>query len=159
MVFLQVVSRSPEDTMKLAVNLSNWLIPGDVLCLYGDLGAGKTQFAKGLAMGLGIQEHVTSPTFTLINEYDGRIPMYHIDAYRLDDPEEGYELGLEEYFFGNGITLIEWPSRIRELLPENRLDIFIEKSEDEDEQRVINIKGQGQRFGDLVQELKTKCTY
>ncbi len=152
-------SNGEEETKRLAEIISRHIKPGDVICLEGDLGAGKTQFAKGFAKGLGVAEHVTSPTFTLINEYCGRLPFYHIDAYRLEEPDEAYELGLDEYFYGEGVTLIEWPSRIAELLPTERLAVHIEKDPADDKRRIIKFEPLGDRYKGLVQELSEHCTF
>lgn len=117
-----------QDTFSMAVELGKNVKPGDIYCLEGELGTGKTVFAKGLAEGLGIREPITSPTFTIIQEYDsGRIPLYHFDVYRIADIEEMYELGYEGYFFGEGVCLIEWASQIGELLPPECRTITIEK--------------------------------
>jgi tRNA threonylcarbamoyladenosine biosynthesis protein TsaE len=97
-----------------------------VIALYGELGAGKTSLVKGIAQGLEIQEHVTSPTFTLIQEYQGKLPMYHFDCYRLNSIEEFSQLGPDEYFFGKGVCLIEWAEKIEPLLPPNRISIRID---------------------------------
>lgn len=121
-------SYSPEDTYELGRRLGSEAEPGQIYCLTGDLGTGKTLFTKGFAKGLGIEEPVTSPTFTIIQEYeDGRLPFYHFDVYRIADVEEMYELGYEEYFYGNGAVLIEWSELIEELLPEKRTAIKIIK--------------------------------
>lgn len=104
--------------------------PGDIYCLRGDLGVGKTVFTKGFALGLGINEHITSPTFTIVNEYNGRLPFYHFDVYRIGDPDEMYDIGYEEYFFGDGVCLVEWAELIEELLPDNVCWINIEKDLD-----------------------------
>lgn len=102
--------------------------PGQVYCLYGDLGVGKTIFTKGFAAGLGITETVSSPTFTIIQIYDdGRMPLYHFDVYRIGDPEEMMETGFDDYICGDGVCFIEWADLIREILPEDRIDITIEK--------------------------------
>ncbi|GAB7387810.1 tRNA (adenosine(37)-N6)-threonylcarbamoyltransferase complex ATPase subunit type 1 TsaE [Bacillaceae bacterium] len=119
------ISRSSEETQRLAEKMAPLLQPGDVIALEGDLGAGKTTFTQGLARGLGITQVVNSPTFTLIKEYAGRIPLYHMDVYRLE--EEGEDLGFDEYFYGDGVTVVEWPSRIREALPPERLQVRIVK--------------------------------
>lgn len=125
---------SPEMTMKLGETLGRLLKGGEVICLTGDLGAGKTHFAKGVARGMGVAETVTSPTFTLINEYSsGRLPLYHVDAYRLCDIGEAYDIGLEEYLNSDGVTLVEWPERVLELLPADRLDIKIIRIDAADE--------------------------
>lgn len=101
---------------------------GDVLCLDGDLGVGKTVFTKGVAAGLGIKDDVSSPTFTLIQEYyGGRLPLYHFDVYRIDGPWDMDDLGYDEYFYGEGVCLVEWGSMIKELFPENTIYVRIEK--------------------------------
>jgi tRNA threonylcarbamoyladenosine biosynthesis protein TsaE len=120
-----VETHSPEETWKLASELSGDLGPGTVIALHGDLGAGKTCFIQGYAAALGIDEPVTSPTYTLIGEYKGRLPLHHIDLYRLSGPEEALGLGLEEYFDANGITAIEWAERAEGLLPPDLLHIQI----------------------------------
>lgn len=120
-----VETHSPEETWQLAARLADELKPGTVIALHGDLGAGKTCFIQGYAAGLGIDEPVTSPTYTLIGEYQGRLPLHHIDLYRLSGPEEVLGLGLEEYFDVNGITAIEWAERAEGLLPPDLLHISI----------------------------------
>lgn len=113
---------SPAETLALGRRLAERLAPGTVVALYGDLGAGKTHLAKGLCAGLGVApEAVTSPTFTLVQEYDGRLPVFHFDAYRLDDPAAFYDLGYEEYFFGDGVSVVEWPERVEALIPADAL--------------------------------------
>ena len=119
---LPVESTSPDETVALGRRLADALQPGDVLALYGDLGAGKTHLVKGLCAGLGVSAaSVSSPTFTLVNEYDGELPVYHIDAYRIERPEEFFELGYETYFFGDGVCLVEWPERVEALVPDHAL--------------------------------------
>ena len=125
----KVESRSPEETWKLAAELADELGPGTVLALHGELGAGKTCFIQGLAAALGVTEPVTSPTYTLIGEYQGRLPLHHIDLYRLSGPDEALGLGLEEYFDASGITAIEWAERAEGLLPPDLLHIRIEADE------------------------------
>lgn len=120
-------SFSPEETREIAKSLSENAKESDVFCLTGDLGAGKTVFAKGFAEGLGINEHITSPTFTIFNIYNGRIPLYHFDMYRIEDEDELYNLGVEEYFHGKGICLIEWPEMAMGLIPSNAAWISIKK--------------------------------
>lgn len=117
---------SPEETYAAGKRTAQKLEPGAVVCLVGDLGAGKTVFTQGIACGLGIGEPVCSPTFTLIQEYHGgRIPLYHFDVYRIDGPWDMDELGYEEYFYGGGVCLVEWGNLIRELLPEHTVYIDI----------------------------------
>ena len=120
-----VETNSPEETWELAAELADELGAGTVIALHGDLGAGKTCFIQGLAAALGIDEPITSPTYTLIGEYEGRLPLHHIDLYRLSGPVEALGLGLEEYFDANGITAIEWAERAEGLLPPGLLHIRI----------------------------------
>ena len=119
---------SAEETFAYGALLGAEAKPGDVCTLNGDLGAGKTVFAQGFAAGLKITEPVNSPTFTIVQIYEeGRLPLYHFDVYRIGDPEEMEEIGYEDYFYGDGVTLIEWAERIRELLPEKYYAVTIEK--------------------------------
>lgn len=112
----------PSEMRAVAQDLAAFLRPGDVILLKGDLGAGKTTWTQGLAKGLGVIEEVTSPTFVIISEYhSGRLPLYHIDAYRLEDPAEAENLGLPELFEGDGVTVVEWPERLEGYLPEDAL--------------------------------------
>ncbi len=112
-----IISHSPEQTSEIGRRLAVELRPGDVLALAGDLGAGKTQFAKGIAAGLGIETDVTSPTFTLIHEYPGRLPLYHIDLYRLESEEEVLGIGIDDYLDGDGVTVVEWADKFARLMP------------------------------------------
>lgn len=115
-------------TFEFAKKIGEKLKSGDVLCLDGDLGVGKTVFTKGVAAGLGIKDDVSSPTFTLIQEYyGGRLPLYHFDVYRIDGLWDMDDLGYEEYFYGEGVCLVEWGSMIKELFPENTIYVRIEK--------------------------------
>ncbi len=121
-------SKSAEDTFLLAKRIGEVVKPGTIITLDGDLGVGKTVFSQGLAKGLGIEEYVNSPTFTIVQVYDtGRMPFYHFDVYRIADIEEMDEIGYEDYFFGAGVSLVEWASLIEELLPRNCVQIRIEK--------------------------------
>ena len=123
------ISNSPEETSKIAYDISNKAKKGSVFCLVGELGVGKTEFTKGFAKGLEIYEHITSPTFTIINEYyDGRLPFFHFDVYRISDIEEMEEIGYEDYFYGSGVTFIEWANLIEEIIPSNAIWIKIEKN-------------------------------
>ena len=122
---------SPEETFQLARRLGKEAQPGQVYALDGDLGTGKTLFSQGFAEGLGVAEVVNSPTFTIVQEYtSGRLPLYHFDVYRIEEPEELEEIGYEEYFFGEGVCLIEWAEQIQELLPVGTIHIYIEKDLD-----------------------------
>lgn len=123
-----IETRSPEETLALGKKIGEMARPGEIYTLTGDLGVGKTVFTQGVAAGLGITEPVSSPTFTIIQEYDsGRLPFYHFDVYRIGDIEEMDEIGYDDYFFGQGICLIEWANLIEEILPENIREIVIEK--------------------------------
>ena len=121
-------TRSPKETFDLGVRLAQDACPGQVFTLTGDLGVGKTVFTQGFAKGLGIEEAVNSPTFTIVQVYEsGRLPFYHFDVYRIGDVEEMDEVGFEDYVMGEGVSLIEWANLIEEILPENRTEILIEK--------------------------------
>ena len=120
-------SYSPEETAEIAGSFSASILPGDVITMNGDLGVGKTAFVQGLAKGLEIDEYLSSPTFTIVNCYEGRLPLYHFDVYRIDDPDEMYEIGYDEYIDGDGVCVIEWAENIAEILPRERYDITISK--------------------------------
>ena len=123
-----IESYNQEDTFSLGVQIGENAMPGLVLTLIGDLGCGKTVFAQGLAKGLGIRDYINSPTFTIVQEYNsGRIPFYHFDVYRIEDPEEMYEVGLDEYLYNDGVCLIEWADMIADMIPKNHTRITIEK--------------------------------
>ena len=125
----KIISKSPEDTVALGKQIGESVAPGSVLTLVGDLGVGKTVFTQGLAEGLGISDAVNSPTFTIVQIYEeGRIPLYHLDVYRIGDISEMDEIGYEDYFYGDGVCLIEWANLIEELLPERYVEIRIEKN-------------------------------
>ena len=112
------ISNSPEETIEMAREYSKTVNSGEVVCLHGELGSGKTHFVRGFVQGFGISgDVVTSPTFTIINEYDGDTPIFHFDCYRLEHYREAIEIGAEEYLYGNGVCIVEWPDRISELLP------------------------------------------
>ena len=140
-------TRSPKETFDLGVRLGQDACPGQVFTLTGDLGVGKTVFTQGFAKGLGIEEAVNSPTFTIVQVYEsGRLPFYHFDVYRIGDVEEMDEVGFEDYVMGEGVSLIEWANLIEEILPENRTEILIEKDLDQgfDYRRITvkeNLKG------------------
>lgn len=123
-----IETRSPEETFAVGKSLGEKAFPGQVLTLTGDLGVGKTVFTQGLAEGLGIEEPVNSPTFTIVQVYEeGRLPFYHFDVYRIGDVEEMDEIGYEDYIYGDGVSLIEWADLIREILPEHYTEVKIEK--------------------------------
>jgi len=144
----------PEETRELGRRLAGLLGPGDLVVLSGDLGAGKTLFAGGVGQGLGLPGPFPSPTFVLVREYrGGRLPLYHLDAYRLADPADLVELGYEEYFYGPGVTLIEWGERVSSLLPEQRLEIHFSFVPGREEQRLVDITALGGRFRKMGAEL------
>lgn len=153
-MILTLLSALPEETRWLGEALGRMSVAGDVYCINGDLGSGKTVFAKGVAVGIEVKTRVTSPTFTLINEYQGRIPFFHMDVYRLAGPEEMIDLGYEEYFYGQGVTLVEWAEQVYDILPVERLDIFIMRTDDE-KNREIRFTSLGEKYHRLVERLKT----
>jgi tRNA threonylcarbamoyladenosine biosynthesis protein TsaE len=149
---LDFISHSATQTRRLGARLSQHLTGGEVLALIGDLGTGKTCWAQGVAQGLGIKTVVNSPTFTLVNEYAGRLALYHIDLYRLADAAETYSLGLDDYLDGDGVCVIEWADRAARLLPAERLDVefhYLEPTK-----RRLFLRPHGARFELLLQEFK-----
>ena len=120
-------SFSAEETFALGKRLGEEATPGMIYRMNGDLGVGKTVFTKGFAVGLGVTDTVNSPTFTIVQEYKGRLPFYHFDVYRIEEPEEMEEIGYEDYFFGDGVCMIEWAELIEELLPKEAVKICISK--------------------------------
>lgn len=137
----KIMIKNEIDTQDYGRTLAKKLTPGTVIALIGDLGTGKTTLTKSIAQGLGIKEMITSPTFTIVQEYhDGRLPLYHFDVYRICDAEEMYELGYEEYFFGQGVCIVEWADLIMDLIPEDSIVIRIEYGSQEEE-RIYSIEG------------------
>ena len=152
---MKVVTTSPAETRALGARLGRLMAPGDIIALIGGLGAGKTVLVQGIAAGLGLKGYITSPTYLIIKEHRGEIPLYHMDAYRLAGPEELEELGYEEYFFGRGVTAIEWADRIRALLPPEYLRLDMGRVEDGgDEDRSLLFTPYGERYTILLEELK-----
>ena len=141
-----IETHDPEETFEAGRKIGMNAKPGQIYTLTGDLGVGKTVFTQGVAAGLGITEPVNSPTFTIIQEYeDGRLPFYHFDVYRIGDLEEMEEIGYDDYFFGQGICLIEWAELIEEILPEKRIEVTIEKDLDKGfDYRKITIEERGE---------------
>ncbi|MEQ2527922.1 tRNA (adenosine(37)-N6)-threonylcarbamoyltransferase complex ATPase subunit type 1 TsaE [Robertmurraya yapensis] len=139
----------PSETMDFAKRLGQLLQPSDVIALEGDLGAGKTTFTKGLAEGLEIKKTVNSPTFTIIKEYHGRLPLYHMDVYRVEDSYE--DLGFDEYFEGSGVTVVEWAHLIEDQLPDELLTIQLKHGENDT--RTISLEPKGARYEELCKEL------
>jgi tRNA threonylcarbamoyladenosine biosynthesis protein TsaE len=145
----ELTTSNDRDTSQFAERLAKYLQPGDVIALEGDLGAGKTTFTKGLAKGLEVKKTVNSPTFTIIKEYRGRLPLYHMDVYRVADAYE--DLGFDEYFAGEGVTVVEWAHLIEEQLPEELLTIFLYHQGQD--QRKIVLKPKGPRYEQLCKEI------
>lgn len=151
---LEIKLNNLKEVDEFGIKLGLLLKSGDVLCLNGDLGAGKTTLTKSIGLGLGVEDYITSPTFTLINEYYGNLNLYHFDVYRLENTEELYDLGFDDYFYGNGVSIIEWAEKIENMLPKERLIINIEKTNNPDE-RILKIKSLGDRYNKLVKELSS----
>ena len=142
---MTVITKSPEQTEMLGKKLAELLRPGDVIAYYGDLGAGKTAFTRGLAAGLGIREAVTSPTYTIVNEYlSGRMPLFHFDMYRLSSSEELFDIGWEDYLARGGVCAVEWSENVADALTD-AISITIEKDPAQLDWRKITIEG-GARF-------------
>jgi tRNA threonylcarbamoyladenosine biosynthesis protein TsaE len=120
-------SKNPDETFRLGEKLGEAAVAGEIICLDGDLGVGKTVFTQGFAKGLGVEDYVNSPTFTIVKEYEGRLPLYHFDVYRIGDVSEMDEIGYEDYFYGRGVTIIEWPELILDIIPKEAKWIHIEK--------------------------------
>ena len=144
----KITVHSDNETIAIAQNIESEKFPGMVICLNGDLGSGKTVFAKGFAHAMGIED-ITSPTFTIIKEYNGELPLYHMDVYRIEDTNE--ELGIEEYFDKGGVTIIEWANIIKDILPEERLDIKF-KIVDENT-RVIVLNPHGDKYINICEAI------
>jgi tRNA threonylcarbamoyladenosine biosynthesis protein TsaE len=152
---ISVITLSPARTLALGRLIARVLQPGDTIAISGELGTGKTVLIKGIAAGLRVPERdVTSPTFTLMNEYKGRLPVYHFDAYRMTRVEEIEELGADDYFFGNGVSLIEWADRIQSSLPADRLEISA--SHVSEKQRLYEFRAKGLRSSKILSALKDR---
>jgi tRNA threonylcarbamoyladenosine biosynthesis protein TsaE len=149
---LELTTHSPEQTQQLGKRLGEIARPGDVILLVGKLGAGKTCLAQGIARGLGIDDYAASPSFVLVRELYGRLPLYHMDFYRLDNIEEIAELGLDEYFYGRGVSVVEWAEKALSLLPPENLLIEMEYV-DESERR-LRLKPTGKRYRQILEQLK-----
>lgn len=149
---LKINIENIKETEKIGYMLGKLLTGGEVICMTGDLGAGKTTMTQSIAKGLEVEDYVTSPTFTIINEYEGRCPLYHFDVYRINDVDEMYDLGYEEYFYSDGVSIIEWADIIKEILPKERLNIEINKN-DNIEDREIIIKGTGEKYINIIKLL------
>jgi tRNA threonylcarbamoyladenosine biosynthesis protein TsaE len=146
-----IQTKNTSETIRLGKRIGGHLRPGDVVALAGELGTGKTQLIKGVAVGVGVGKptYITSPSFTLINEYTGKIPFYHIDLYRLNSEKEAEELGLEDYFQSMGITVVEWADKIPSLLPKEMLSIHIHYTGKHT--RSLEILGKGRRYEEILE--------
>ena len=138
-----VMTDSDEETLLAGEEFSRTLKEGDVVALNGDLGAGKTVFVKGIAKGLHIEDIVTSPTFTILREYKGLLPLYHFDVYRISDPDEMFDIGFSEYLDGSGVSVIEWAEKVEELLPKRRIDVLIKKIGNNKREIIIHDDNEG----------------
>ncbi|MDF2984798.1 MAG: hypothetical protein K0R50_308 [Eubacterium sp.] len=144
---INVETQSFEETVEFGKKLGRILKPGDVICLSGDLGTGKTALTNGIAKELGINSYITSPTFTLVNEYQGKYPLYHFDVYRIADPDEMFDIGFDEYISGDGITIVEWGELISEILPGEIIKVDIKKNLQKGlDIRVISVDFRGQKY-------------
>ncbi|MGH2757264.1 MAG: tRNA (adenosine(37)-N6)-threonylcarbamoyltransferase complex ATPase subunit type 1 TsaE [Actinomycetota bacterium] len=154
---LSVVTMSPEETRIIGASLAPTLLPGDVISLAGDLGAGKTVFVQGLATALGVERRITSPTFTLIHEYEGRFPVVHVDVYRLDSIQEVLDLGFEELVDPSAVLLVEWGEAVMPLLPRRYLEVVIRRSPDvdADDQRVVTFRPRGPEWAHKLSAMRT----
>jgi tRNA threonylcarbamoyladenosine biosynthesis protein TsaE len=143
----EIRTHSAEQTVEIGKAIGSILGSGDLVCLTGDLGTGKTAFTNGIADAIGIKGYITSPTFTIVNEYTGRVPMYHFDVYRIADPEEMFEIGFEEYLDSGGIVVIEWAELIKDILPRDCIWVKIEKDiRNGADERIISVEFTGERY-------------
>jgi len=149
---LELTSHSPEKTQEFGVSLGKLALAGDIFLLVGGLGTGKTCLTQGIAWGLGIKEYAVSPSFVLVRELYGRLPLYHIDLYRLDHIEEIEDLGLDEYLYGSGVCVVEWAEKGLAMLPVEHL--LIEISYLADTERSFRLKSSGQRYREIINQLK-----
>lgn len=149
MVRQTIKTHTERETMKVAEQLALLLNPGDVITLEGELGVGKTIFAKGIARGLGVKQAVTSPTFTIVKEYEGELPLYHMDAYRLEHSDE--DIGFDEYFYGNGISVVEWAQFIEDYLPNHTLNVHIQYVDDDT--RLLTFTPIGNHYEKIIEQL------
>jgi tRNA threonylcarbamoyladenosine biosynthesis protein TsaE len=151
MTVIQLTSHSPEQTQHLGIRLGELAQAGDIFLLIGNLGGGKTCLTQGIAWGLGIKEYAFSPSFVIVREYHGRLPLYHVDFYRLDRTEEIVDLGLNEYFYGSGVCVVEWADKGMAVLPQENLTIRL--SYISDTERSINLEPKGNRYAQLLKSI------
>ena len=152
---INIISTSDLQTQKIGQSISKYLSSGDIVCLWGDLGAGKTTFVKGLAKGLKVKkDHVNSPTFVFMNIYEGKLPLYHFDLYRVEHISALTTLGYEEFLYGDGITVIEWPERMEKLIPKEYLKI--ELTHQDLNTRRISIFAVGKKYQEILERISKK---
>lgn len=151
---MKITINSIEDTERLAQTIATLVTHGDVLLLHGDLGAGKTTFSQFFGKALGIEQKITSPTFNIIKSYEGKLPFHHMDCYRLEGAED--DLGFDEYFYGDGVTIVEWPEMIEAFLPEDYIDLNIKYIDDS--AREIEIQAMGSRGNRLKEQIIDEVT-
>lgn len=145
---------SPEETTAFGFCLGRVLQAGDIICLTGDLGAGKTHLTKGIAKGLGIENTITSPTYTIMQIYKGRVPLYHFDLYRVEQAADLRDIGFEEYIYGQGVSIIEWADKFWEVMPRERLTVVLEYGDNTAVERRIKLEASGSRYHLLLEELQ-----
>ena len=148
---VKIISQRPEETQAIGTRIGELTLPGDVILLIGDLGAGKTCLTQGIAWGLGINDYALSPSFVIMRELYGRLPLYHLDLYRLEKPEEITDLGLDDYLYGNGVCVVEWADRGIDQLPPEHLLIKIKSSND---RREITLIPGGKRYQELLKKFE-----
>ncbi|SHK62514.1 tRNA (adenosine(37)-N6)-threonylcarbamoyltransferase complex ATPase subunit type 1 TsaE [Tepidibacter formicigenes] len=146
----KIYLKDEKETRGIGYRLGKLLNKGNVVCLIGDLGAGKTTITKSIANALDVHDYITSPTFTIVNEYEGRLPLYHFDVYRISSSEEMYEIGFEEYIYGQGVCIIEWANLIEDILPDNYLKVELNYKE---EGREMILTPFGSEYEKIVEEL------
>jgi tRNA threonylcarbamoyladenosine biosynthesis protein TsaE len=160
---LEFRTTSPGETFRFGQCLANILSAGQVVCLIGDLGAGKTLLVQGLAEGLGIVDSVNSPTFTILNVYEASFPVYHFDLYRLEDAAELFDIGFYEYTEGSGLSIIEWADKFPDQLPDEYLWIEIisdlENNSEKVNERIVQVRAHGALYGHLCEELEQTCPF
>lgn len=154
---MKIIANDLKDTEKLGKIIAKCLEKGTVICLDGELGAGKTSLTQFIAEEFGVKEYIVSPTFTIIKEYEGKLPFYHMDVYRIGSEDDMYELGFDEYIYSEGVTIIEWADLIRAILPQERVNIKIIRIDDR--KREISIEGEGPAYEKLLKELKNENTF
>lgn len=156
----ELISKAPAETAAIGEKIGEMLPAGTVICLYGDLGAGKTLFVQHLAKGLGIDEDVTSPTFNLMNVYEGRLPLYHFDLYRLEQEYELEDIGFYDYVTDpDGVVVIEWADKFADCLPEDFLILSIERTDGGDDQRRLCFDMRGTDYADVFREVEKLCQF